>query len=187
MYSCGPLHRDEQSQDVQLENTYSSSVTILDVARKTCQGQWTIGRGGERQSEISVLMMTMMINNWINQSNMTASIEMQYTSKLQIYLMLFIDKASNLCTMTCYRLIPVCPYRPLMILMSLKQKKYNLAPMMTWTSIELAIGQVHLLSMAIDTVGQVTIRMTMKWPQPNIPDWLIDFNSMSTCLSLFYI
>ena len=37
MYSCGPLHRGEQKQDVQLEHTYSNSVQILDVARKTCQ------------------------------------------------------------------------------------------------------------------------------------------------------
>ena len=57
MYSCGPLHGDEQRQDVQLEHTYSSSVPIQDVARKTCQGQWTIWRGGERGSEISVLMV----------------------------------------------------------------------------------------------------------------------------------
>ena len=56
MYSCGLLHRDEQRQDVQIEHAYSSPVLILDVARKTCQGQWTIGRGGERGSEISVLI-----------------------------------------------------------------------------------------------------------------------------------
>ena len=29
---------------------------IWDVARKTCRKQWTIGRGGERGSGISVLM-----------------------------------------------------------------------------------------------------------------------------------
>ena len=55
MYSWGPLHRDEQRQDVQLEHTYSSSVPMLNVARKTCQKQWTIGRSGERGSELSVL------------------------------------------------------------------------------------------------------------------------------------
>ena len=43
-------------QDVQLEHTYSSSVTMLDVAWKTCQGQWTIGRGGGRESEIFVVI-----------------------------------------------------------------------------------------------------------------------------------
>ena len=32
MYSCGPLHMDEQRQDVQLKPTYSSSVPIRDVA-----------------------------------------------------------------------------------------------------------------------------------------------------------
>ena len=48
---------DEQRQDVQLEPTYSSSVPILDVALRTCQKQWMIGRGGERGSEISVLIV----------------------------------------------------------------------------------------------------------------------------------
>ena len=55
-YSCGPLHRDEQRLDIQLEHTYNSSVTILDVAQKTCQEQMTIGRGGKRGSEISALI-----------------------------------------------------------------------------------------------------------------------------------
>ena len=56
MYSSGPLHRDEQRQDVKLEYTSSSSLQILDAVRKTCQKQWTIGRGSERGSEISVLI-----------------------------------------------------------------------------------------------------------------------------------
>ena len=56
MYSCGPLHMDVQRQDDQLETTYSSSVPIRDVAQKTYQKQWMIGRGGERGSGISVLM-----------------------------------------------------------------------------------------------------------------------------------
>ena len=56
MYSCGPLHMDEQRQDVQLEPTYSSSVPIRDVALRTYRRQWTIGRGGDRGSEISVLI-----------------------------------------------------------------------------------------------------------------------------------
>ena len=55
--------RDELISDVllwtptygQLEHTYSSSVRIRDVAMKTCQRRWTIGRSGERGSEISVL------------------------------------------------------------------------------------------------------------------------------------
>ena len=45
----------EQKQDDQLEHTYSSYVSIRDVAKKTCQKRWTIGRSGERGSEISVL------------------------------------------------------------------------------------------------------------------------------------
>ena len=47
---------DEQRQNDQLEPTYSSSVPIRDVILKTCQKQWTIGRGGERGSGISVVM-----------------------------------------------------------------------------------------------------------------------------------
>ena len=45
----------EQKQDDQLEHTYSSYVRIRDVALKTCQRRWTIGKSGERVSGISVL------------------------------------------------------------------------------------------------------------------------------------
>ena len=45
----------EQKQDNQLEHTYSSSVRIGDIALKTYQRRWTIGRSGERGSGISVL------------------------------------------------------------------------------------------------------------------------------------
>ena len=55
MYSYGPPHMAEQKQDDQLEPTYNSSVRIRDVALRTCQKQWTIGRSGERGSGISVL------------------------------------------------------------------------------------------------------------------------------------
>ena len=55
MYSYGPLHMPKQKQDDRLEHTYSSYVRIRDVALKTCQRQWTIGRSGERGSGISVL------------------------------------------------------------------------------------------------------------------------------------
>ena len=57
MYSCGPLHMDDQRQDDQLEPTNSSSVPIWDVALRTCRKQWTIiGMGAERGSWISVLI-----------------------------------------------------------------------------------------------------------------------------------
>ena len=60
MYSCGPLHRDKQRQDVLpllvLKHTYSSSVQILDVGPEDLPKPWTIGRGGERGSEIYVLI-----------------------------------------------------------------------------------------------------------------------------------
>ena len=48
-------HMAKQKQDDQLEHTYSSYVRIRDVALKTCQKQWMIGRCGERGSGISVL------------------------------------------------------------------------------------------------------------------------------------
>ena len=41
-------------QDDQLEYTFSSYVRIRDVALKTYQRRWTIGRSGERGSGISV-------------------------------------------------------------------------------------------------------------------------------------
>ena len=44
-------------QDDQLEHTYSSYVRIQDVAQKTCQRRWTIGKSGERGSGISVLVV----------------------------------------------------------------------------------------------------------------------------------
>ena len=55
MYSYGPPHMAEQKQDDQLEHTFSSYVRIRDVALKTCERRWTIGRSGERWSGISVL------------------------------------------------------------------------------------------------------------------------------------
>ena len=56
MFSYGPLHMAEQKQDDQLEPTYSSSVRIRGVALKTRRKRWTIGRGGERGSGISMQM-----------------------------------------------------------------------------------------------------------------------------------
>ena len=56
MYSGGPLHMAEQRQDDQLEPTHSSSVSMRDVTLNTYGKLWTIGRGGERGSGISVLM-----------------------------------------------------------------------------------------------------------------------------------
>ena len=55
MYSYGPPHMAGQKQDDQHENTFSSYARIRDVALKTCQRRWTIGRSGKRGSGISVL------------------------------------------------------------------------------------------------------------------------------------
>ena len=43
------------TQDDRLEHTFSSYVSIRDVALKTCQRRCSIGRSGERASRISVL------------------------------------------------------------------------------------------------------------------------------------
>ena len=56
MYSDGRHHMAEQKQDDQLEPIYSSFLRIRDVALRTSQNLWTIGRGGERGSGISVLL-----------------------------------------------------------------------------------------------------------------------------------
>ena len=56
MYSYGPPHMAGQKQDDQHEHTFSSYVRIRDVALKTCQRRWTIGKSGERGSGISVLV-----------------------------------------------------------------------------------------------------------------------------------
>ena len=47
-------HMAKQKQDDQLEHTYSIYVRIRDVALKTCQRRWMIGRSGERVPGISV-------------------------------------------------------------------------------------------------------------------------------------
>ena len=56
MYYYGPLHMAEQKQGDQLEPTYSNSARIRRVALRTCRKEWTIGRGGEKGSWISVPM-----------------------------------------------------------------------------------------------------------------------------------
>ena len=56
MYSYGPPHMTGQKQDDQHKHTHSSYVRIRNVALKTCQRRWTIGKSGERGSGISVLV-----------------------------------------------------------------------------------------------------------------------------------
>ena len=55
MYSCGPLHMDEQRQDVQLENTYSSYVPITGCSPED-QPEAMGDREVWRESGISVLI-----------------------------------------------------------------------------------------------------------------------------------
>ena len=54
MYSYGPPHMAGQKQDDQHEHTFSRYMRIRDVALKTYQRRWTIGRSGERGSGTSV-------------------------------------------------------------------------------------------------------------------------------------
>ena len=53
IYSYGPSHMARQKQDDQLEHAYSSYVRIQDVALKTCQRRWTIGRSSERSVPVA--------------------------------------------------------------------------------------------------------------------------------------
>ena len=56
MYSYGPPHMPGQKQDDQHEHTFSSYVRIRDIALKTCQRGWTIGKSGDRGSGIFMLV-----------------------------------------------------------------------------------------------------------------------------------
>ena len=58
MYSCGPLHKDEQKQDNQLEPTYSSCVPLQDVTLKTC---WKHGLEPHHQIQFSIIPRTPQI------------------------------------------------------------------------------------------------------------------------------
>ena len=49
-FISGPPHMAGQKQDDQLKHTYNSYVRIRDVALKTSQRRWTIGKSGERGS-----------------------------------------------------------------------------------------------------------------------------------------
>ena len=62
-YSCGPLHMDEQRQNVQLEPTYNSSVLIQNVVWKTYRERWTRERvAGEGHGDLHWRRdMTMMM------------------------------------------------------------------------------------------------------------------------------
>ena len=56
MFSYGLPHMAELKQGDQLEPTYSSSLRIRDIALRTGQKRWTIGRSGERGLGISLLV-----------------------------------------------------------------------------------------------------------------------------------
>ena len=73
MYSSRPLHMDVQRQDSQLEPTYSSFVPIQDVVLKTCQKQWMIEKGGEKESGIYGLMVQHDDDIGLNRSNLIKS------------------------------------------------------------------------------------------------------------------
>ena len=95
MYSYGPPYMAKQKQDDQLEPTYSSYVRIRDVAPKTCQKRWMIGRSGERGSGISVLAARHDDDNDMNKQNLALN-NLQWlichkTKPNYIYLM-YMDK-----------------------------------------------------------------------------------------------
>ena len=57
MCSYGPPHIAGQKQDNQHEHIFSSYERIRDVALKTWQRRWTIGKSGERGTGISFLVI----------------------------------------------------------------------------------------------------------------------------------
>ena len=57
MYSYGPPHMAGQKQDDQLEHTFSSYERIWDVALKTYQRRWTIGRSGDMTMIIIIIII----------------------------------------------------------------------------------------------------------------------------------
>ena len=63
MFSNGPPHMAEQKLGDQLEPIYSSSEGIRDVALRTCQKRWTMGRSGEGQGYLCWWHKMMMIYN----------------------------------------------------------------------------------------------------------------------------
>ena len=63
MYSCGPLHTDEQWLGHRLELIYHSSVLIQDVADKT---SLTIETSGERGSGKSVLVARHDVDDFLS-------------------------------------------------------------------------------------------------------------------------
>ena len=71
MYTCGPLHVDEQKLDDQLELIYSSSVPIQDVAWKTTRERWTIEMSGQRVSGKHVLAVRHDDDDGLNRTTST--------------------------------------------------------------------------------------------------------------------
>ena len=90
MYSYGPLHMAKQKQGGQLKPTYSSSVRIRGVALGTCGKWWTIGRGGERGSGISMLMAQqddeLCVNKWTLAHLMIIYLQTIYLQIIYMYM-----------------------------------------------------------------------------------------------------
>ena len=76
----------EQKQDDQLEHTFSSYVRIRNIALKTYQRRWTIGRSGERGSEISVLVARHDDYNSRHQAFSTSQIIQEEIQRIQYYI-----------------------------------------------------------------------------------------------------
>ena len=82
-----------QKQDDQLEHTYSNYVRIRDVALKTYQRRWTIGRSGERGSGISVLAARHDDDNdfthWRNQNRLYRTVARRRVHILLVYIYIY--------------------------------------------------------------------------------------------------
>ena len=85
MYSYRPPHTAGQKQDDQHEHTFSSYVRIRDVALKTYQRRWTIGRSGKRGSGISMLVARQDDDDYYSHNN----------SRFKVFLLLLIKSWHN--------------------------------------------------------------------------------------------
>ena len=104
MYSYGPSHMAGQKQDDQFEHTYSSSVNIRDVALKTCQRRWTIGRSGERGSRISVQAA------WHDDDDIYSSLHIYQSVCHSCHVFLLLLSLSLFISLSQYKYVCVCLY-----------------------------------------------------------------------------
>ena len=77
------------------KNTYSSYVMIRDVAQKTCQRRWTIGKSGERGFGISVLAARHDDDDWSQTSIEKKNINLLLVLLIEMIIIIIIKNFSH--------------------------------------------------------------------------------------------